>query len=128
MFSYHPITKLVRRTFLMSAIALFCSSGNALAAAEPTGCEELKVQIDMLKKRVQELESTKTPNVKSKKGTGNKWDSLQVNASKKDVTSILGKPGRIDKWKTGEAWYYPNHRGGEVDFDINGKVTGWLKP
>jgi hypothetical protein len=126
-FSYRPITGLVRQAFVTSTIAFFCYSGNALALP-PAGCEELMVQIDVLKKKIQELESIKTSSGKSKKGVGNKWDSLQVNASKEDITALLGKPGRVDKWKTGEAWYYPNQRGGEVDFDVNGKVTGWLKP
>jgi len=59
---------------------------------------------------------------------GNSWHSLQVNISKAEVTSLLGKPGKIDKWKTGEAWYFPNPKGGEVDFNADDNVTGWLEP
>jgi hypothetical protein len=47
---------------------------------------------------------------------------------KAEVTSLLRKPGKTDKWKTGEAWYFPNPKGGEVDFNADDNVTGWLEP
>jgi len=128
-FLYHHVAGLVRHVFLMSTISLVCYSGNALAQA--TEIQELRLEVEALKKRVQELQSTnpvKAPNVKTKKVTGNPWHALQVNISKAEVTSLLGKPGKIHKWKTGEAWYFPNSKGGEVDFDANDKVSGWLEP
>jgi hypothetical protein len=139
--------RLVRHLMLMAAITLFGYSNNAWA--ESTEIKELKLEVATLKKRIQELESTQpvkipevptdlknlnapvapeTPNVKTKKTTGNPWQSLQVNLSKAEVTSLLGKPGKIDKWKTGEAWYFPNPRGGEIDFNASDSVTGWLEP
>lgn len=126
---YHRVTELIRHIILIPAILLLCYSDNALA--ESTETQELKLEIEVLKKRIQELESTKTvtpPKVKTGKMTGNPWHSLQVNLSKAEVILLLGKPGKIDKWKTGEAWYFPNSRGGEVDFDTNGNVSGWLEP
>jgi hypothetical protein len=121
----------IRQAILISAIALFCYSGTASAQS----AEELKLEVETLKKRVQELESTpcvdpnvSNPPTKKIKSDGNPWHSLQVGMSKTDVTSLLGKPGRIDKWGKGEAWYYPNSRGGEVDLDANGTVSGWLEP
>jgi hypothetical protein len=131
----------------MTIIALFCCSKNAWA--QTTEIQELRLEVETLKKRVQQLESTKpiksleaptelkflkspitaeAPKVKTKKVAGNPWHSLQVNISKADVVSLLGKPGKIDKWKTGEAWYFPNPRGGEIDFNANDNVTGWLEP
>ncbi len=126
----HQAARLVRHFMLMATIALFCYSNNAWAD-ESTEIQELRLENEALKKRVQELESAKTPEatkVKTKKVTGNPWKSLQVNLSKAEVTSMLGKPDKIDKWKTGEAWYYPNPRGGEVDFNADEMVTGWLEP
>lgn len=127
--SSHHIAGLASRVILVVTATLFGYSNNVLA--ESTEVEELRLQVETLKKRVQELESTQTvdaPTVKKKKKTGNPWHALEVNMSKEDVRSLLGKPGRVDTWKTGEAWYYPNTRGGEVDFDANGNVTGWLAP
>lgn len=128
-FPHHRATELVRHVILMPLIILLCYSDNALA--ESTEIQELKLEIEVLKKRIQELESAKSvndPKVKTGKVTGNPWRSLQVNLSKAEVISLLGKPGKIHKWKTGEAWYYPNPKGGEVDFDANGNVSGWLDP
>lgn len=137
----------VRYFILMAAIALCCSSNPAWA--ESTEIKELRLEVEALKKRVQQLESAQPvkaslpatelkslktpvaaeiPNVKQKKVAGNPWHALQVNLSKAEVVSLLGKPGKIDKWKTGEAWYFPNPRGGEIDFNANEIVTGWLEP
>lgn len=144
---FHQTERLVRHFILPTTIALFCYSNNALA--QPTEIQDLRLEIETLKKRVQELESTKpvknpepstelkiiktpvaaeTPEVKTKKVAGNPWHSLQVNISKAEVVSLLGKPGKIDKWKTGEAWYFPDSRGGEIDFNADEIVTGWLEP
>ncbi len=144
---FHQTGRLVRHFILTTTIALFCYSNNALAQSPET--QELRLEVEALKKRVQELESTQPvknpepptelktikapvaaeiPEVKAKKVTGNPWHSLQVNISKAEVVSLLGKPGKIDKWKTGEAWYFPDSRGGEIDFNTNEIVTGWLEP
>ncbi|TAN65678.1 MAG: hypothetical protein EPN17_16035 [Methylobacter sp.] len=126
-FLYHPVAVLIRRFILRSAIVLCCYSANALAD-ESAEVQALKLKVEVLRMRVKELEAIKTPKLSTKKARGSRWDSLSVGLSKSEVASILGKPGKIDKWKTGEAWYFPNPRGGEVDFDTNGKVTGWLEP
>ncbi len=118
---YPQLANLGRHLILMAVIAL---SGNALA--ESAEDQDLRPKAEVLKK--QEHESKPIQTSKSKKVTGNRWHALQVNMSKAEVNSLLGKPGRIDKWKTGEAWYFPNSKGGEVDFDANGKVSGWLAP
>ncbi|MGZ4957440.1 MAG: hypothetical protein ACXV8Q_20265 [Methylobacter sp.] len=126
---HHHAAKLVHHTFLISAVGLFCYSANV--PAQSTEAQELKLEVETLKKRIQELQSSnpaKVPSVKTRKSDGNPWHSLQVNMSKTEVNSLLGKPGKVDKWKTGEAWYFPNPRGGEVDFDANGNVSGWLEP
>ena len=123
---FFPVAGLIRCLILMAAITL-CYPGDVWA--EPTEVQELKLKVETLKKRVQELELTAAPKLNIKKRTGNKsWQSLVVGLSKAEVISLLGKPGKIDKWKTGEAWYYPNPRGGEIDFDVNGQVSGWLEP
>ncbi|HEY8035313.1 MAG TPA: hypothetical protein VIF37_06970 [Methylobacter sp.] len=131
-FLYHNAAKIVRLAVLTFAIILLSYSNNT--AAQSTEIEELELKIEKLKKRVQELESinctnaSKTFNAKAKKPTGNPWHLLEVNMPKAEVISLLGKPGKIHKWKTGEAWYFPNSKGGEVDFDANDNVTGWLEP
>ncbi|MFI3157126.1 MAG: hypothetical protein QX199_13315 [Methylococcaceae bacterium] len=121
---YHHVAGLGRCIILMSAIALY--SGNAVA--EAAEAQELKLKVEAPKNPMQEPEPIKRSKTKTTKVTGNRWRSLQVNMSKAEVTSLLGKPGKIDKWKTGEAWYFPNPKGGEVDFDAEGKVSGWLDP
>lgn len=126
-FLYHPVAGLIRRLILISTIALCCYSGNALAEADLAEIQALKLKVEMLKMRVKELETIKNPKLNAKR-KGGAWSLLVVGLSKAEVTALLGKPGRIDKWKTGEAWYFPNPRGGEVDFDLNGKVSGWLEP
>ncbi len=131
-FLSHHVAKLVRHFMLMATIVLFCSSNNAWG--QSTEIQELKLENEALKKQVRALESAnpvktpEDPKVKTKKVAGNPWHSLQVNLSKAEVISLLGKPGKVDKWKTGEAWYFPNPRGGEVDFNASEIVTGWLEP
>lgn len=144
---FHQTARLVRHFILTTTIALCCYSNNVLAQLPET--QELRLEVEALKKRVQELESTQpvknpeqppelkiskapvaaeTPEVKTKTVKANPWHSLQVNISKAEVTALLGKPGKIDKWKTGEAWYFPDSRGGEIDFNTDDNVTGWLEP
>jgi outer membrane protein assembly factor BamE (lipoprotein component of BamABCDE complex) len=128
-FLHYDAVKIVRLFVLTFSLTLLSYSNNSVA--QSIEVEELKLKIEELKKRVQELESlnyASASNVKIKKATGNPWHSLKVNMSKTEVTSLLGKPGKVDKWKTGEAWYFPNSKGGEVDFDANENVTGWLEP
>jgi hypothetical protein len=128
-FLYRYITKLVCCTFLIATISLLCYPAGVLAQA--TEIQELKLEVEALKKRILELQTVctvKFPDIKTKKNDENPWHSLQVNISKAEVRTLLGKPGKIDKWKTGEAWYFPNPKGGEVDFDVNGNVSGWLEP
>lgn len=144
-FLHHQTAGSVRRITLTASLALLCFSGNASAESNEVQelrleVEMLKKEVEMLKKRVQTLESTQpvkalkasktptAPKAKTRKITGNPWHALRVNISKAEVISLLGKPGKIHKWKTGEAWYYPNIKGGEVDFDANDKVSGWLEP
>lgn len=128
------ITRLVRQIILIAVTVLFYYADNALALDESTENRELKHEVETLKEQVRELESAQPSvpaqhhKVKAKKGAGTLWHSLKVNMTKAEVTALLGKPGKIDKWKTGEAWYYPNPRGGEIDFDANGNVSGWLEP
>lgn len=54
---YHQAAKLVRHFILMATIALFCYSNNALA--QSTEIQELRLEVEALKKRVQQLESAK---------------------------------------------------------------------
>jgi hypothetical protein len=125
--SENNATRIMPSTILALTIIFICHA--QITFAQTNELEELKLENIKLKNRIQELESVDCPKTtKYKKSSGNPWHSLKVNISKAEVTSLLGKPGKIDKWKTGEAWYYPDSRGGEVDFDINGKVTGWLEP
>lgn len=90
--------------------------------------EHLKLEVETLKQRINELQAKQTGNCAgaTTKKTGKGWGALAVGMTKAEVTAIVGKPGRIDKWKTGEAWYYA--KDGEVDFGVEEKVTGWLAP
>lgn len=126
-FLYH-LPKLTRLVFFLAIGFLFFNSSTVPAEPKETEVQELKLKVEALKQRVRELEAINKPSVKTKKGKGNRWASLEVGQTKEDVIAILGKAGMTHKWKTGEAWYYPNPKGGEVDFDTNGKVTGWLEP
>lgn len=124
-FLNHQASVIAGYILLVSAMAC----GNAMAYS--TECQDLIQEIETLQNRVHELESAKSvkePKTYSNKNTGNPWHSLKVNISKAEVTSLLGKPGKIHKWNTGEAWYFPDFKGGEVDFDKNNNVTGWLEP
>lgn len=125
-FLHHNAIGIFRAVALASIVVLLPYSNNAVAQSNEI--EELKLKIEKLKQRVQELESTSCTNAKAKKVTGNPWHLLEVNMPKAQVMSLLGKPGKTHKWKTGEAWYFPNSKGGEVDFDANDNVTGWLEP
>lgn len=126
--SLHHPGVIIRHLIQISVISLFCYSSSALA--DEAEIQALKTEIETLKSQLRELKAVKCTNdpKKTKKTSGNPWQSLSINLSKDEVKSLLGKPGRIDKWKSGEAWYYPDSRGGEVDFDANEKVTGWLEP
>lgn len=57
-----------------------------------------------------------------------RWDAITVGMSVGDVLELLGKPSRIVKMGTQEAWGYgPNSSDGEILF-IDGRVVGFQKP
>ncbi len=113
----------------LAAFLIKPSTANAESTeADASEVQALKLKVETLKQRVKELEAINKSGGKTKKSAGSRWKSLEVGQTKQDISAILGKAGMVHKWKTGEAWYYPNPQGGEVDFDANGKVTGWLEP
>ncbi len=130
-FLHHQPTKALPFVIIVATSVFIFQPDPVLAEpeeAQSSEIQELKMKVETLKRQVYELEATKTTCTKTKKSGGNRWDSLSVGLTKEEVTAILGKAGMVHKWKTGEAWYYPNPKGGEVDFDVDGKASGWLEP
>ena len=58
----------------------------------------------------------------------NKWRMMRKGMSKDDVRKLLGEPKSISAGVWGDSWYYPDVLHGKVEFDKQGRVTGWTEP
>ena len=57
-----------------------------------------------------------------------KWHALKRGMSWGQVVGLLGKPGKKRVGTMNEIWYYPDTDGGSVEFDRDGRVSGWIEP
>lgn len=91
--------------------------------------DSVEAEIKNLKERVSELE--KENNLRNNKKGNYKvranWLALEKGMTKEQVVKLLGKPGNTLSG-FGTYWYYPDSFGGRVEFDDDGKVTGWSEP
>jgi len=58
----------------------------------------------------------------------NTWRQLQIGMTKAEVRSLLGEPGYIENFDTGDNWFYPNTGYAFVQFDEGGHLSHWAEP
>ena len=56
------------------------------------------------------------------------WHALKRGMSWGQVIGVLGKPGKKRVGTMSEIWFYPDADGGSVEFDRDGRVSGWSEP
>ena len=56
------------------------------------------------------------------------WHALKRGMSWGQVIGVLGKPGKKRVGTMSEVWFYPDADGGSVEFDRDGRVSGWSEP
>jgi hypothetical protein len=56
------------------------------------------------------------------------WSGLRRGMNGSQVTTVLGKPGKKRVGVMSEIWFYPDTDGGSVEFDRDGRVSGWNEP
>lgn len=56
------------------------------------------------------------------------WHALKRGMSWSQVIELLGKPGKKRVSPMTETWYYPDSDGGSIEFDRDGRVSGWSEP
>lgn len=56
------------------------------------------------------------------------WHALKRGMSWSQVIELLGKPGKKRVSPMAETWYYPDSDGGTIEFDRDGRVSGWSEP
>lgn len=56
------------------------------------------------------------------------WQALKRGMSWGQVIGVLGKPGKKRVGTMSEIWFYPDADGGSVEFDRDGRVSGWSEP
>ncbi|MCR6700317.1 MAG: hypothetical protein NVV68_03735 [Dokdonella sp.] len=56
------------------------------------------------------------------------WRALRKGMTWSQVSAVLGKPGKKRIGVMSEIWFYPDADGGSVEFDRDGRVSGWSEP
>ena len=56
------------------------------------------------------------------------WQALRKGMTWSQVSAVLGKPGKKRIGVMSEIWFYPDADGGSVEFDRDGRVSGWNEP
>lgn len=56
------------------------------------------------------------------------WQALRKGMTWSQVSAALGKPGKKRIGVMSEIWFYPDADGGSVEFDRDGRVSGWSEP
>ncbi|WP_190279021.1 carbohydrate porin [Dokdonella koreensis] len=56
------------------------------------------------------------------------WQALRKGMTWSQVSAVLGKPGKKRIGVMSEIWFYPDADGGSVEFDRDGRVSGWNAP
>lgn len=56
------------------------------------------------------------------------WQALRKGMTWSQVSAVLGKPGKKRIGVMSEIWFYPDADGGSVEFDRDGRVSGWSEP
>lgn len=139
---------------VLAGLAIWAVSGVALADGEPTVEQRLKA----LEQRVIELErrldapppaaapapaaparapasarsapaaSSAAEPAPAAPAVAADWQALRKGMTWSQVSAVLGKPGKKRIGVMSEIWFYPDADGGSVEFDRDGRVSGWNEP
>lgn len=139
---------------VLAGLAIWAVSGVALADGEPTVEQRLKA----LEQRVIELErrldapppaAAPAPAAPARAPASARsapaapsaaepapaapavaadWQALRKGMTWSQVSAVLGKPGKKRIGVMSEIWFYPDADGGSVEFDRDGRVSGWNEP
>jgi len=122
--------------FVLCSLFISFSVLTAKAADKNDEINDLKQKVTELENRIKDLESllkfSRKPvdkKAENRQGWWNKksWRSLKEGMSQKQVEEILGEPVKAIKGIR-TIWYYPNFYRGNVSFDEEGNLTGWIEP
>lgn len=53
------------------------------------------------------------------------WSALRIGMTWSQVKQILGVPGKVKAGVFGDVMFFPDDKGGSVEFDRDGRVSGW---
>ncbi|MCU0235563.1 MAG: outer membrane protein assembly factor BamE [Acidobacteria bacterium] len=90
---------------------------------------QLELRIQQLEGIIVELQKTQVKPVSSLPDRWKEkasWRLLKKGMSKTEVERVLGTPPKVvPNTHYGDIWYYPDSRGGNASFDIEGRLTSW---
>jgi BMFP domain-containing protein YqiC len=55
------------------------------------------------------------------------WTALRIGMTWSQVKQLLGVPGKVKAGVFGDVMYFPDDRGGSVEFDRDGRVAAWSR-
>lgn len=53
------------------------------------------------------------------------WAALRIGMTWSQVKQVLGVPGKVKAGVFGDVMYFPDDKGGSVEFDRDGRVASW---
>ncbi len=136
---------------VLVGLAIWAASAAALADGEPTveqRLEALEQRVIELERRLDAPEAASAPAAPARPPaaarsaaaasaataaepaptappTAADWQALRKGMTWSQVAAVLGKPGKKRIGVMSEIWFYPDADGGSVEFDRDGRVSGW---
>lgn len=55
------------------------------------------------------------------------WAALRIGMTWSQVKQLLGVPGKVKAGVFGDVMYFPDDKGGSVEFDRDGRVAAWSR-
>ena len=109
----------------------------AKAGESPSAELERRVANDTLEQRVSKLEDKTTapaasaapaaPAAPPRWQDAKNWTALRMGMTWSQVKQLLGVPGKVKAGVFGDVMYFPDDKGGSVEFDRDGRVAAWSR-
>lgn len=127
--SESPSAELERR---VSALERKIGAGSATAATAAAAPSTLEQRVSTLEKKsdapvASTAAAPAAPAVPPRWQDAKNWAALRIGMTWSQVKQVLGVPGRVKAGVFGDVMYFPDDKGGSVEFDRDGRVAKWSR-
>lgn len=119
--SQSPSAELERR---VSALEHKIGAAAPATAAAPSSLEQ---RVSKLEDKSAAPATAKMPAAPPRWQDAKNWTALRIGMTWSQVKQLLGVPGKVKAGVFGDVMYFPDDKGGSVEFDRDGRVSAWSR-